>query len=67
MSFHPEIRRALSVLEDLQECAQKRANIITCPEYCWESEEERALRQARAQSTADAYAFCKMLLRELDI
>lgn len=65
--FHPEINKLLDELEDLKDSSQYRANLIISPDYCDETEDERRLRRARAQSTADAYSYCQLRLRMLNI
>lgn len=64
---HPAVDRLLNQLEDLRASAEQRANTIIAPVYAGESEEDRILRQSCARATADAYAFCQMLLRDIEI
>ena len=66
-NFHPEICRLLDELEELKDSSQYRANLITGPDYYFETAVENNLRRAKAQSTADAYEFCQLRLRMLNI
>ena len=66
-SFHPEVRRMLDTLTELKESAEYRSNIISSYEYQSETEEEQMLRRVKAQSTAEAYAFCILLLQNAKI
>ncbi len=65
-NFHPEVCRILDMLENLKDSAQLRANELFSI-YKRETRHEAEVRRAKAQSAADAYSFCQMLLRSADI
>ena len=66
-NYHPEVRRMLDMLTELKESAESRSNTITSYEYQSESLDEQMLRRAKAQATAETYAFCILLLQNAKI